>query len=120
TPASKSLQLSTNADLTPFVVAYLHNEEMGISIALEDAVELVVVRSGCSPSSPSDVVVAPSAGEKADGLVPSSTAHELAVANHSGILSHATRPRPNGFPLGNYSIAGQAFIGSMGKILLSE
>ncbi|GJU26552.1 hypothetical protein Tco_1165173, partial [Tanacetum coccineum] len=34
------------------------------------------------------------------------------------ILSHAIRPKPNGFPLGTLSIAGQAFIGSMGLLSL--
>ncbi|GJV36954.1 hypothetical protein Tco_1409431 [Tanacetum coccineum] len=112
TLASKSLELSTNADLAPSVVASEHNEEMvnvevdgsdlkmtddiaaakfghtfvqGISVALEDAMESVVVGSGCVSSSPNDVVVALSAGEKGDGLVPSSAAGEDAAANPSGV-----------------------------------
>ncbi|GJS64380.1 hypothetical protein Tco_0678944 [Tanacetum coccineum] len=112
TPASKSLELSTNADLTPSVVASKYNEEMvnaevdrsgpkmtddiaaaksghafvqGISIALQDVMELVVVGSGCASSDPNDVVVALSAGEKGDGLVPSSAAGEDAAANPSGV-----------------------------------
>ncbi|GJS01283.1 hypothetical protein Tco_0317791, partial [Tanacetum coccineum] len=75
TPASKSLELSANVDLTAFVVASEHNEDMvnaevdglnpnmtddivvaksrhtfvqGISVALEDVVELVKVGSGCT------------------------------------------------------------------------
>ncbi|GJW19800.1 hypothetical protein Tco_0667259 [Tanacetum coccineum] len=111
-PASKSLELSTNADLTLSVVASEHNEEMvnaevdvsdpkmtddtvvaksghafvqGIFVALEDAVELVEVGSGRASSGPNDVVVALSAGEKGDGLVPSSVAGEEAAVNPSGV-----------------------------------
>ncbi|GKC56602.1 hypothetical protein Tco_1084200, partial [Tanacetum coccineum] len=97
TLASKSLELSTNAYLTPSVVAFEHNKEMintevdvsdpkmtddtvvaksehafvqGISVALKDAVGLVEVRSGHASFGPNDVVVDLSAGEKGDGLVP--------------------------------------------------
>nr|GEY81322.1 hypothetical protein [Tanacetum cinerariifolium] len=111
TPASKSLKLFTNDDFTPFVVVSEHNEEMvnakvngsdpnmtddistaksrhafmqGISIALEGVVVLVVVGLGCISSGPNDVVVDLSAGEKGDGLVPSSVAGEDAAANPSG------------------------------------
>ncbi|GJR74014.1 hypothetical protein Tco_0086379 [Tanacetum coccineum] len=85
TPASKYLELSTNADLTPSVVASEHNEEMGISVALKDAVELVVIGLGCASSGPNDVMVTLSAGEKGDGLVPSDVASEDAVVNPSGV-----------------------------------
>ncbi|GKB98548.1 hypothetical protein Tco_0984685 [Tanacetum coccineum] len=112
TPTSKSLELSTNVDLTPSVVASEHNDEMvnaevdgsdpkmtddiaaaksghafvqGIYVPLEDAVELVVIGSGCAPSGPNDVVVALSVGEKGDGLVPSSAADEDAATNPSGV-----------------------------------
>ncbi|GKB66920.1 hypothetical protein Tco_0928332 [Tanacetum coccineum] len=112
TPASKSLELSTNVDLTASAVAFEHNEEMvnaevdgsnpkmtddtvaaksehafvqGISVALEDVVELLKVGSWRASSSPNDVVVALSVGEKGDGLVPSSVAGEEAAANSSGV-----------------------------------
>ncbi|GJX68087.1 hypothetical protein Tco_0303814 [Tanacetum coccineum] len=101
-------ELSANVDLTAFVVASEHNEEMVnaevdgsdpkrtddtvaaksrhafvqcISVALEGVVELVKVGSGRASSGPNDVVVALSIGEKGDGLVPSSTAGEEAAAN---------------------------------------
>nr|GEW23461.1 hypothetical protein [Tanacetum cinerariifolium] len=79
TTASKSLGLSTNADLTPYIVSSEHNEEMDIFVALEDVVDLVVVGSGCASSGPNDVAISLSAGEKVDGLVPSSTAGERRV-----------------------------------------
>ncbi|GKA52893.1 hypothetical protein Tco_0746208 [Tanacetum coccineum] len=112
TPASKSLEFSANVDLTAFVVASEHNEEMvnaevdgsdpkmtddtvaaksghafvqGIFIALMDVVELVEVGSGCASSGPNDVVVALSVSEKGDGLVPSSAAGEEAAANSSRV-----------------------------------
>ncbi|GKB80028.1 hypothetical protein Tco_0946923, partial [Tanacetum coccineum] len=115
TPASKSLELSANVDLTPSIVASEHNEEMvnaevdgsdpqmidntitaksehafmqGMSVILDDVVELAGVGAVVDPS--------------------------------RRILSHATRPNPNGFPPGTFSIVDQAFIGSMGCILLSE
>ncbi|GKF55040.1 hypothetical protein Tco_0165380, partial [Tanacetum coccineum] len=69
TLASKSLELSTNADLAPSVVASEHNEEM-LNVEVDG---------------PNDVVVALSAGEKGDGLVPSSAAGEDAAANPSGV-----------------------------------
>ncbi|GJS96886.1 hypothetical protein Tco_0803854 [Tanacetum coccineum] len=86
-PASKSLELSTNADLAPSVVASEHNEEMGIYVALEDVVELVVIGSGCASSGPNDVVVALSAGEKGDGLVPSSATGEGRVVCQRTIVA---------------------------------
>nr|GEY45036.1 hypothetical protein [Tanacetum cinerariifolium] len=58
TPASKSLDLSTNVDLTPSVVSFEHNEEVGIFVALKDVVGLAEVGSGCASSGPNDVVVA--------------------------------------------------------------
>ncbi|GKB33019.1 hypothetical protein Tco_0872420 [Tanacetum coccineum] len=112
THASKSLELSTNVNFAAFVVAYEHNEEMvnaevdgsdpkmtnntatvksghafmqGISVALDDDVELVEVGSGRVSSGPNDVVVALSAHEKGDGLDPSSAAGEEAAANPSGV-----------------------------------
>nr|GEW32718.1 hypothetical protein [Tanacetum cinerariifolium] len=85
TPASKSLELSTNADFTPSIVTSEHNEDMvnvevdvldpkitddtivaksehafmqGIFVALEDVVGLVEVASRRASSGPNDVVVA--------------------------------------------------------------
>nr|GEW08593.1 hypothetical protein [Tanacetum cinerariifolium] len=118
THAFKSLELSTNDDLTHSIVASKHNEEMvnaeGISIALGDAVDLVDVGSRCASSVPNDVVVSLFADEKGDGLVPFFAADEEADANPSGeILIHATRPRTNGFPLGACSISGQASVGCL-------
>ncbi|GJT91782.1 hypothetical protein Tco_1080627 [Tanacetum coccineum] len=112
TPASKSLELFTNVDLTASIVASEHNEEMvnakvdrpdpkmtddtvaaksrhafvqGISVALEDAVELVEVGSGRASYGPNDVVVTLSVGEKGDGFVPSSAAGEEAATNSSRV-----------------------------------
>ncbi|GKD93424.1 hypothetical protein Tco_1373261, partial [Tanacetum coccineum] len=103
-----STELSDNVDLTAFVVASEHNEEMVnaevdgsdpkrtddtvaaksghafvqcIFVTLEGVVELVKVGSGRASSGPNDVVVSLSIGEKGDGLVPSSTAGEEAAAN---------------------------------------
>nr|GEV66340.1 hypothetical protein [Tanacetum cinerariifolium] len=112
TPASKSLELSTNTDLTPSVVTSEHNEEMvnaevdvsdpkmtddtavaksghafvqGISVTLEDVVGLVEVGSRRASSEPNDVVVSLSAGEKGNGLVPSSVVGEKAAINPSRV-----------------------------------
>ncbi|GJW39045.1 hypothetical protein Tco_0064890 [Tanacetum coccineum] len=112
TLASKSLELSANVNLTASVVASEHNEEMvnaevdgsdlkmtddtvaaksghafvqGISFALQDVVELVEEGSGHASSSPNDVVVALSVGEKGDSLVPSSAAGEGAASNSSRV-----------------------------------
>ncbi|GKB50963.1 retrotransposon protein, putative, ty3-gypsy subclass [Tanacetum coccineum] len=85
TPASKSLELSTNVDLTPSVVSSEHNEDMVISVALEDVMELVEVGLGRASSGPNDVVVALSASEKGNGLVPSSVAGEEAAGNSFGV-----------------------------------
>nr|GEV04992.1 hypothetical protein [Tanacetum cinerariifolium] len=110
TPASKSLKLSANVDLTAFVVAIEHDEEMvsaevhdsdlkmiddtitvksghafmqGMFAILNNDVELAGVVSGRFSSGPNDVVVALSIGEKGDGLTPSSIASEEAVVNPS-------------------------------------
>ncbi|GKE36924.1 hypothetical protein Tco_1460329 [Tanacetum coccineum] len=145
---SKSLELSTNVAFIPSNVASEQSEEMvnaevdgsdpkmtddtitaksghafvqGMSVVLDDAVELVGVGSGRVFSSPSDVVVALSTGEECDGLAPSSVVGEEAVVDPPRrILSHAIRPKPNGFPHGTCSIAGQASVGLMGCILLSK
>ncbi|GKC19380.1 hypothetical protein Tco_1021530 [Tanacetum coccineum] len=112
TPASKSLELSTNLNFTAFVVASEHNEEMvnvevdtsapkmtddtatvksghafvqGISVSLNDSMELVEVGSGYVSFGPNDVVVALSAHEKGDGLDPSFAVGEEAAANPSRV-----------------------------------
>ncbi|GKC72650.1 hypothetical protein Tco_1118533 [Tanacetum coccineum] len=112
TPASKSLELSANVNFTASVVAPEHNEEMvnaevdrsdpkmtdditfvkfghtfmqGISVALDDDVELVEVWLGRVSSGPNDVVVSLFAGEKGDGLVPSLATGEEAAANSSRV-----------------------------------
>ncbi|GKG42657.1 hypothetical protein Tco_0476955, partial [Tanacetum coccineum] len=81
TPASKSLELSANVDLTAFIVASKHNEEMinsdvggsdlkmtndiatvkskqafvqGNSVSLDDAIELVAVGSGRISTGPNN------------------------------------------------------------------
>ncbi|GKB01475.1 hypothetical protein Tco_0829519 [Tanacetum coccineum] len=113
----------------------------GTSHVLDDVVEVTVVGSERVSSGLTDVVMALFAGEKGDGSVPSSTVEKGRGARYAGehlllrawgkltvdvllsiqrILSHATHPKPNGFPPGTCSIAGQASVGSMGKILLSE
>ncbi|GJU81591.1 hypothetical protein Tco_1283956 [Tanacetum coccineum] len=86
----------------------------GISVALNDVTELVEVGSGSVPSGPNDVVGRGAwyAGEhlllRAWGKL---TVDVLLSIQQ--ILSHATLPRPNGFPLGTYSIAGQASVGGI-------
>ncbi|GKE00600.1 hypothetical protein Tco_1388583 [Tanacetum coccineum] len=112
TPASKSLELSTNVNFTASAVASEHNEEIvnvevdgldpkmtddtatvksrhafvqGISISLDDVMQLVEVGLGRVSSGPNDYVVALSAHEKGDGLDPSSVAGEEAAANPSGV-----------------------------------
>ncbi|GKB16930.1 hypothetical protein Tco_0850853 [Tanacetum coccineum] len=67
TPASKSLEVSTNADLTPSVIASEHKW------------------SGVLPPGLNDVVVTLSAGEKGNGLFPFSAADEDAATNPSGL-----------------------------------
>ncbi|GKE14048.1 hypothetical protein Tco_1421625 [Tanacetum coccineum] len=85
TPDSKSLELSANVDLTTFVVASEHNEEMGMSVVLDDAVELAGVGSGHVSSGPNDVVVALSTGEEGDGLAYFFVAGEEAVVDPFGV-----------------------------------
>ncbi|GKE04287.1 hypothetical protein Tco_1396305 [Tanacetum coccineum] len=112
TPASKSLELSANVDLTAFVVASEHNEDtvsaevdgsdpkmtndiitatsehefvQGMSVVLDDALELAGVGSGLVSSGPNDVVVPLSTGEKGDGLTPLSVASKEAAVNPSGV-----------------------------------
>ncbi|GJY95841.1 hypothetical protein Tco_0512202, partial [Tanacetum coccineum] len=112
TPASKSLELSNNVNFTASDVASEHNEEMvnaevdgsdpkmtndtatvksghafvqGISVSLDDVVELVEVGSRRVSFGPNDVVVAFSAHEKGDGLDPSSAAGEEVAANPSRV-----------------------------------
>ncbi|GJV51128.1 hypothetical protein Tco_1446869 [Tanacetum coccineum] len=110
----------------------------GVSHVLDDVIEVTAVESERISSVPTYVVVALSIGGKGDGSVPSSTIEEVVVPPFEGrgacyarehlllrawgkltidvllsiqrIPSHATRPKPNGFPLGTCSIAGQASI----------
>ncbi|GKB38909.1 hypothetical protein Tco_0883851, partial [Tanacetum coccineum] len=84
TPASKSLELSTTFNFTTSDVALENNEEMGISVALNDVVEVLKVGSGRVSFDPNDVLVALSAHEKGDGLDPTSAAEE-AAANPSRV-----------------------------------
>ncbi|GJW54731.1 hypothetical protein Tco_0098816 [Tanacetum coccineum] len=64
----ESLELSGNVNFTASTFASEHNEEMGISVALDDVAELVEVGSRRVPSGLDDVVVALYAHEKCDGL----------------------------------------------------
>nr|GEU80683.1 ribonuclease H-like domain-containing protein [Tanacetum cinerariifolium] len=90
TPASKSLELPANVDLTTFVVTYEHNKEMvnaevdGYDLKMT---ELVEVGSRCASFGPNDVVVAFSAGEKGDGLVPSYAAGEGRVVRRRTLVA---------------------------------
>nr|GEY36669.1 hypothetical protein [Tanacetum cinerariifolium] len=63
-----------------------------ISVALDDAVELVEVGSGCVSSDPNDVVVALSAHEKGDGLDPSYAADDepMWAVDHVVALTHGS------------------------------
>ncbi|GJZ56274.1 hypothetical protein Tco_0611467 [Tanacetum coccineum] len=85
TPASKSLELSTNVAPASFVVILEKNEEWGTSHVLDDAAEVTVVGSELVSSSITDVVVALAAGEKGDGSLPSSVVDEEAAANPFGV-----------------------------------
>ncbi|GJZ82278.1 hypothetical protein Tco_0647451 [Tanacetum coccineum] len=89
TLASKSFELSTNVVPAPSVVALEQHEEsvfvQGISHVLDDVAEVTVVGSECVSSSPTNVVVALSVGEKGDGSLPSSIADEEAAANPSRV-----------------------------------
>nr|GEV06023.1 hypothetical protein [Tanacetum cinerariifolium] len=103
----------------------------GTSYVLDDVAEVTVVGSERASSSLTDVVVALSDGEKGDGFAPYSTIEEgrgvwyaeehlllralgkltiYVLLSIQQILSHATCSKPNGFPLGTYSIAGQASV----------
>nr|GEX28770.1 hypothetical protein [Tanacetum cinerariifolium] len=114
TPASKSLELSTNVDPTNFVVASKHNKEMvsaevdgsdpkmtddtinvkfghdfmhGMFVVLDDAMELAGVGSGCVSSGPNDVVVSLFVGEKGDGITPFFVTGKEAVVNPSRVYT---------------------------------
>nr|GEW95658.1 hypothetical protein [Tanacetum cinerariifolium] len=102
TPASKSLELSTNVASTTSVIALEQNEEWVNDMVDGSDYEMTdVVGSEHVSSGPSDVVVAYSVGEKGDGSLPSSVVDEEAAANpFERILNHATSPNPNGFHLG--------------------
>ncbi|GJW54629.1 hypothetical protein Tco_0098714 [Tanacetum coccineum] len=114
TLVSKSLELSVNVVPASSIVASEQNDE------------LAVVESECVSSSPTDVVVAFSFDGKGDVLIPSYGrgvwyAGEYLLLRAWGkltvdvllsiqqILSHATHPKPTGFPPRTFSIAGQAF-----------
>ncbi|GKF47346.1 hypothetical protein Tco_0137148, partial [Tanacetum coccineum] len=111
TPASKSLELSTNVAPVPFVVALEQNEEwvndmvdrpdaemtdgaapskfgsvfvQGISHVLDDVAEVTVVGSDRVSSGPTDVVVALFVGEKGDDSLPFFAVDEEAATNPSG------------------------------------
>ncbi|GJV44589.1 integrase, catalytic region, zinc finger, CCHC-type containing protein [Tanacetum coccineum] len=99
TSASKSLELSANVDLTPSVVASEHNKEM-VNAEVD----------GSDPQMIDDTITAKSEHAFMQDVL-------LSIQR---ILSHATRPNPNGFPPRTFSIADQAFVGSMGCIFLSE
>nr|GEV27564.1 hypothetical protein [Tanacetum cinerariifolium] len=108
TPASKSLELSTNVAPAPFAYALEKNEEwvnamvdgpnvemtdgaahsksggvfvQGTSHVLDDIAEVIVVGSKRVSLGLTDVVVALSAGEKGDAFLPSSTVDEEVAAN---------------------------------------
>nr|GEX89937.1 hypothetical protein [Tanacetum cinerariifolium] len=93
----------------------------GTSHFLDDVIEVTMVGSEHVSSGLTDVIVAFSASEKGDGFAPSSIAEEGRGAWYAGehlllrawgelmvdvllsiqqILGHATRRKPNGFPLG--------------------
>nr|GEU55442.1 hypothetical protein [Tanacetum cinerariifolium] len=127
----ESLELSANVFPTSSAIALEQNEEQvsvvvdrsdlemtdgaahsksegvyvhGTSHVLDDVAEVTVVGSKRVSFGHIDVVMGHSAGEKGDGSAPSSTVEER-------ILSYATRPKPNGFSPGTYSMAGQASVG---------
>ncbi|GJX09268.1 hypothetical protein Tco_0199127 [Tanacetum coccineum] len=138
-PVSKSLELSANVVPASLAVSLEQNEEQvsavvdgsdlknmrvacharsksegvfvqGTFYVLDDVAEVTVVGSKRVSSGLTDVVVALSAGEKGDGYALSSTFEEVVVPLSKQILSHAIRPKPNGFLLGTCSIAGQASV----------
>ncbi|GJX12105.1 hypothetical protein Tco_0201964 [Tanacetum coccineum] len=90
TPASKSLELSTNVNFSASAVASEYNEDMvnaevdGSNPKMTD--DTATVRgSECVSSGLTDVVVALFVGEKGDGSLPSSAADEEATTNSSGV-----------------------------------
>ncbi|GKD48449.1 hypothetical protein Tco_1277425 [Tanacetum coccineum] len=88
TPASKSLELSTNVAPASSVIALEQNENVfmqGTSHVLDDAAEVTVIGSERVSSGLTDVVVSLSACEKHDGSLPSSAVDEEAAANPSGV-----------------------------------
>ncbi|GJZ20285.1 hypothetical protein Tco_0556875 [Tanacetum coccineum] len=88
TPASESLELPANVFLTSSAIASEQNEDafvQGTSHVLDDVAEVTTVGSGRVSSSPTNVVVALSVGEKGDGSLLSSTADEEAAANPSRV-----------------------------------
>nr|GEX50991.1 hypothetical protein [Tanacetum cinerariifolium] len=95
-PALKSLVLSTNVYLTAVIVASKHDEEM-VSAKVD----------GSDPKMTDDTITAKfghafvKSIEKSDGLTPSFVASEEAAVNPTEIMSYATCPKPNGFPLGS-------------------
>ncbi|GJU22659.1 hypothetical protein Tco_1156001 [Tanacetum coccineum] len=136
TPVSESLKLSANVNFTSSAITSKHNEEIvndeGISVDLDGVTELVEVVSRRVPSGPNDVVVALSAYDKGDGLDSSSASSKEATVNplwgldlvlpfslflcvvvHLVDPESCHLPRPNSFPLGTCSIAGQASVGLM-------
>ncbi|GKE03966.1 hypothetical protein Tco_1395984 [Tanacetum coccineum] len=136
TPVSDAVD-GSDLEMTDSVA---HSKSRGVFIqvtshVLDDVAEVTVGRSKRVSSGLTDVVVALSAGEKGDGSAPSSTVEEGRGAWYARehlllrawgkltvdvllsiqwILSHATRLKPNGFPLGTCSMDGQASVGSMG------
>ncbi|GJW60598.1 hypothetical protein Tco_0109933 [Tanacetum coccineum] len=112
TPTFESLELPTNVVPSSSVVASEQNEEwvndmvdgpnpkitdgaanaksksvfmQGTSCAFDDTIGVTEVGSERASFSPSEIVVALSAGKKGDGSLPSSTADEEAVANPSRV-----------------------------------
>ncbi|GJZ82675.1 hypothetical protein Tco_0647848 [Tanacetum coccineum] len=112
TPVSLSLELPSNIVPSSFAAVLERNEEwanamvhgpnnemtngagngnpgnvlvQGVSCVVDDGAELTLVKSERVFSDPSDVVVALSVREKDDGLLPSSSAAEAAVAAPSGV-----------------------------------
>ncbi|GJY91708.1 hypothetical protein Tco_0507490 [Tanacetum coccineum] len=137
TPASESLELSTNVALAPSAVTLEQNKEwvnamvdgpnvemtdgaahsksggffvQGTSHALDDVAEVTMVGSERVSSGPNDVVVALFPVRKGRGARYAKE-HLLLQAwgklnvdvllSIQRILSHATRPKPHGFPLGS-------------------
>nr|GFB20816.1 hypothetical protein [Tanacetum cinerariifolium] len=89
TPASESLELSTNVVFVPSVVASKQNEEgvflQGTSHVLDDVVEVTVIESKRVSSGLTNVIVAISAGEKGDGSLLSYAADEETATNPFGV-----------------------------------